>query len=200
MKKCITIGLAAASLAFGAFGQGTISLDNSGATGRIRLDGGNYYSGPIGLEVWELNSTNVPPVLRMLPNAGYAADAWLPDFGFRLETTFTNQTATDGVIKLGTVALPDVMPAGSRVVLCLLAWSSSEPFDAIPGDGWAGGLICFVTPTGNPMSSPPVSPPDLSSGWTSDLTLVSLVPEPSSVALAGIGVTLWLLLGRRHRN
>jgi len=194
------IGLAAASLAFGALGQGTISLDNSGATGRICLDApGNYYSGPIGLQVWELAGTTVPIALRGLLDGDPSV---FPDFGFRLEATFINQTAAGGVIKLGTVALPDVMPAGSRVVLGLVAWSTSDPsIDAIPvGKPWASGLICFVTPTGDPMSTPPVSPPDLSSSWTSDFILYSFLPEPSPVALAGIGMAFWLLLGRRHKR
>jgi len=196
------IGLAAASLAFGALGQGTISLDNSGATGRICLDApGNYYSGPIGLEVWELAGTTVPSALRG-PLNGDLADAYLPDFGFRLEATFINQTAIGGVIKLGTVALPDVMPGGSRVVLGLLAWNTSDASIAAipPFKPWASGLILFVTPTGDPMSSPPVSPPSLSSSWTSDFILYSFLPEPSPVALAGIGMAFWLLLGRRHKR
>jgi len=202
MKRVTTIGLAAACLAFGALGQGTISLDNSGAPGRVSLDRpGNYYSGPIGLQVWELTGTSVPPGLaRSLPaNSGQPN---LPDLGFRLEATFTNQTVAGGVIKFGTVVLPDVMPVGSRVVLGLLGWSTSDPsIEAIPPlKPWAGGLICFVTPTGNPVASPPVSPPDLSSGWTSDLVLFTFVPEPSPIGLAGIGMTLWLLLGRRHNR
>jgi hypothetical protein len=51
----------------------------------------------------------------------------------------------------------------------------------------------FENPTANPNTTPPGTPADLT-GWTSP---VILVPEPSTLALAGLGMGALLLFRRR---
>jgi len=52
-----------------------------------------------------------------------------------------------------------------------------------------------VNGLGNPAAQPPTTAPGLD-GWTSPITL-TIVPEPSTIALAGLGVASLLLFRRR---
>jgi len=60
MKTVLIVGLACPGLAGRAFAQGYFDLDTSDAKNGVDLDKpGNWYSGSLGLEVWELNSGTV---------------------------------------------------------------------------------------------------------------------------------------------
>ena len=190
-----TAALAAFGPALGARAQGSIEVDNSLSTGRVCfVYPGNYYGGPYGVEVWMFNAPAVPPWISEEPNP-LAALSGLGAAGFSLEATFEDQNmaSTPGIVQLGELDMPDVTPAGARVVIALAVWNSATPAGAT-----ALGVIAFMNPTADYTASPPLGPPPLS-GWTEDLVMgfPVLTPEPSTSALAALGVALWLLL-RRH--
>ncbi|MGO9200540.1 MAG: hypothetical protein ACLQM8_08370, partial [Limisphaerales bacterium] len=186
--------LAAFGPALGARAQGSIDVDNSLSTGRVCIGyPGNYYGGVYGVLVFMLNVPAVPLGINDNPNPFNALDALGVD-GFNLEATFFNENmaSTPGIVQLGEVDMPDVTPAGARVVIALAIWDSATFHDPAT----ALGVVAFMNPTADYTASPPLGPPPLS-GWTSDLVMFSPIPEPSTSALAALGVALWLLL-RRH--
>jgi hypothetical protein len=196
-------GLAAIGPALGLRAQGSIELDNSQSTGRVAIDQpGNYYGGVYGVEVWELNANALPPGLNGTPGlSGYLN---MLTNGFVHVATFADQnnSSTPGIIRLGEVDMPNAVPAGANVVIALAIWDNAATSYLV----WAGkagpldrfGFLAFMNPTADYTAFPTPAPPALS-GWTSDLLLVELIPEPSPFALAGVGVAAWLLV-RRRRN
>jgi len=202
MKKLALTGIATLALAAAAFAQGLVAIDDSAnANGVADVTAGSYYSGTFGMEVWELNAaTSVPSGINgAAPSAAYAA---LATDKFSKEVTFANQTMSMGTFALGTATLPDVSPAGSSVVLALAVWNNS-------GATWSagtalagahGGVLAFVNPTVAPVSSGPPPTPASLSGWTSGdlvMTAVTSVPEPGTLALAGLGLASLLIFRRR---
>jgi hypothetical protein len=213
MKRLLLTGVVTLTFALGAFAQGIIDLDNSANANRVETNtGGDIYTGTYGMEVWELSP---PPwsaeavvagidIFDAAPVWGYGLWAYnqMEADGFKKEATFANQTMTDGTFSLGNLTMPDVTPAGSTVVLALAVWTTSQPnWSAMVAHAVRGatccGVIAFMNPTGNPEVSPP-SAPNLT-GWTpniGDLAMMS-IPEPGTLALAGLGVAALLIFRRR---
>ncbi len=188
--------------ASGVLAQGSINLDNSQSTGRLSIDApGNYYGGVYGVEVWEMSGARlVPPGI----NGVYPIQAYndMVSAGFKRVAIFSDQnnSSTPGIIRLGELDIPDVVPKGATVVIALAMWNDAEPTweDA----GWFGvnlrlGVLAFVNATADYTAIRAPAPPALS-GWTSDL--IMSIPEPSTVALAGVGAAAWLMLRRSARR
>jgi len=206
MKKLALTGIATLALAAAAFAQGLVAIDDSAnANGVADVTAGSYYSGTFGMEVWELNAaTSVPSGINgaSTPTAIAAAYAALATDKFNKEVTFANQTMSMGTFALGTATLPDVTPAGSSVVLALAVWNNSGATwsTGTAMTGVHGGLLAFVNPTVAPTTSGPPPTPASLSGWTSgDLVMnaVTTVPEPGTLALAGLGLASLLIFRRR---
>jgi len=200
MKKVLAT-VAAIGLTVAAFGQGAINLDNSvGAAGGPTLDSaGNYYSGTYGLEVWYQNGSTIPGGINgVAPNSAYSALS-----AFTLATTITGKTITAanaGVFQLGQLNIPGVSPAGSSIVVALAMWNGSAlSFTAAENAQIKGGVIAFVNPTSDYSSATPPPTPFLT-GFGSDLVMTQLapVPEPSTIALAGLGAAALLIFRRRN--
>ena len=196
MKKNILTILASLVLALGAFGQGSVVMNNFASVGGITVNTpGNWYSGVFGMEVWMLNGTNVPSNINSFNGVeGGIVNAYanLSADGFHLEHTYSGQTISSiesGFINLGQLDMPDVSPANSRVVLALVDWNNTAVSFSAMLSSYTGatraGMVAFVNPT---FTSP--HPPVALEGWTQDLLMA--IPEPSPFALAGLGCAAWL--------
>jgi len=198
MKKTILTFAATAGLALGAFAQGSVLIDNSTVGGGLSISAttstagnGNYYSGSYGFQVWELNGSTIPTAINSNANPNdnnIAAYAALTTFGFTLEKSYTNKVITAGnagVFSLGELDMANVTPAASSVVLALVAWTG-------PGTSFLtatnAGVFAFVNPTTDYTQLPVGTPKNLT-GWTgaNDLVMTKVVPEPATLALAGLG-------------
>jgi hypothetical protein len=179
MRNVLLAGLTVIGFTCGALGQGSFMLDNSALEYGIALDTpGDWLSGDLGMEVWELNGTNsdFADALNFVfaPEEGYAL---LATNGFRLEAAYSG-TAMNGEFALGTCRMPDVSPAGSTVTVALVAWNSTAPsFQATLGRARAG-IIAFSQPTTYLMGIP-TSPPPLAWGVNQDLVLYPLERPPA---------------------
>ncbi len=192
MKKLIVSSLATAVVSLAAYGQGTVSMLNintaagvnapvyDGLTTTIKLAGANYQAGLFA----GTTSTSLTYIGNATPfltagGAGYFNGGTTVLTGHAPGSTVWLQVvAWDATLKGTTTgatwanALADD-PAGSKDV-----WGMSKPFSVVPAD---------------PNSSPPGTPTPLV-GLTS-FTLS--VPEPSTFALAGLGMAAMLVLRRR---
>ena len=163
---------------------------------------GSYYSGTFGMEVWELNGASIPAGINLpaAPGSGVLGYNAMVAAGFAKELTFADQTTPGaGDFDFGLVVMPGV-PAGGTVVVALAAWNTADP-------NWSGmlvnanqatraGILAFDQPTGvYPFPGNPIVYPSLA--MSQDLVL-STIPEPSVLALAGLGAALLLLFRRRR--
>jgi len=209
MKKVILTSLATMGLALGAFAQGAVSIDNSGASegltdpalGAAGTESGfQFYAGTAGVQVWFLNGTayNVATInsLRANPAGAYSH---LSGDGFTLATQFTGAAITSGGFSLGDAFMATVSPGGSKITMAIAAWKGS-------GASFAGfgGVLAFQQPTRDYVAAPTLSSPDLTAATggfnTTDLVLNSITaatPEPSTFALAGLGAAALLIFRRR---
>ncbi len=100
--------------------------------------------------------------------------------------------------------MPDVTPAGGTVVLALVAWNSSARSWTEMLNGFyvnpCAGVVAFLNPTADYFLNPPRIPANIT-GWNSvgDVVMTSLVPEPGTFALSGLGVTLRLIFRELRR-
>jgi hypothetical protein len=215
MKKLALTGVAVFAFAVGALAQGAINMDNSAANNGVAdLTAGNYYGGPYGLQLWELNPLPTGSALTTLlagintASSGSAALALLTTDGFTMENEWDNQTMpAGGIIKLGVYSMADV-PAGASCVLGLAVWNTSTTLaTALTATGTHLGVIAFPEQTVNLVGPPPGIPFDLSGinqaagfGWNSvgqDLVMTTVIPEPGTLTLAGLGVAALLIFRRR---
>jgi hypothetical protein len=221
MKRLALTGIATLALALGAFAQ-TFILDNTSdlVNGVADLTAGSYYNGPYGLEVFQLNPVPTGAALNSLlasingtsaslgANLGSAGLAVMTaaGSGFTSYAPITGQTMANGYISgLGQYTMAGV-PAGANVVLGLAVWNSS----GAQSTATHLGVIAFQQSTVSTTSSPPGIPLDIVGGgqpagfgWNSvdgtgaDLVMTTLVPEPGTLALAGLGVAALLIFRRR---
>jgi hypothetical protein len=183
--------------------QGTFHLDDSVSIHGLTVDApGNWYSGTFGMEVWERNGTAIAPGINLSPGLGSGVlgyDAMVAA-GFVKEATYVSRaTVFPGSFNLYTLFMGDVSPPGSTVVVALAAWNTSAPswsaMLAEANQGTRAGIVALLQPTADPTiggNIPPVLAMD------QDLVMTA-IPEPSGLALAGLGGAL-MLLARRSRR
>ncbi len=218
MKTTLLTTLATMGMAVNVFAQGEINLNNTTCNGGIVINGTSgsslsglgYLTGGAagGLEVWFLNGTsfNVATVNQYNVGGGNSAAAYaaLSANSFTLATHFNTVPGgiTLGAFQLGLLDMASVSPAGSKVTLAIAAWDGS-------GGAFSGadhsGVLAFAMQTIDYTSITPPTAPNLKDGVAStdgfnanDLILNpnTQVPEPSTLALSGLGAAALLIFGR----
>jgi len=192
------------SLSLGAPAQSVFALDDTPLASGLALDApGNWYRGTFGMEVWELNSPRIPAGINLgaAPGSGVLGYNAMVAAGFVSEATYANEGTSPGpgYFELGQVLLPNV--PGATVVVALAAWNTSAPsWGAMLADAnqaTRAGILAFVQPTVPFDPSLPLVPATLA--MPQDLVL-SAIPEPSGLALAGLGGALLLFLRGFQRD
>jgi len=204
MKKYLSIlaVAAVAACATSAFAQGTVVFNNG--TGLVNKWTDNANSTLVGVPkgggfvqlFWAPTGTAYTPWTTSLSGAQfYAANP-----GWVLSTPPTGFT-TPGAGKFsgGTFTLQP-LGAGGTIDYVVVGWTGSAAnFDAaITGGGMVGVSSKFTSGTGNPTSVPAGTATALS-GTFGGMTLapVTQVPEPTTLALAGLGAAALVIFRRR---
>jgi hypothetical protein len=182
MKK-ILLTIAAAGLTVGAFAQGTVILENSLGSGNVTL---NSSAGPLAAA-----------------GSYQVALLWFNGTSFVQEgavyQTSTGNNDGAGFFNGETVTVPTftASPGGTFEVE---GWTGNfaNYAAAVAGGAHVGLTASFVNNEGNPAV--PTSPVAINGGtpaggWNGNLVLI--VPEPTTIALGGLGAAALLLFRRR---
>lgn len=212
MKKQL-LTLAATIVAVSAMAQGTVNLANSSGTLITRITTGsstaNVASADFGrLQfAWAASGTAVTPW-----NGATSLTGWLAaNPGVTLVDKVINiGVPVAGRFSGGAVTIGAVNPAGAEIQGFMIGWSGGASafgsFDAAfaSSDATVRAMItpAFTVNTGNPNATPSPDPsaslyaPD---GTFTGMTLapITIVPEPASFALIGLGAAALLVLRRR---
>jgi hypothetical protein len=188
MKKSLLTTIAVAGCGLSVFGQGLVILENAANS-----------------------SANVSRVGGQSPTGSAAAGSyqvallWFNGSSFQqigavYQTTAANNDGP-GFFFGETVTVPTYTPTGSFEVQ---GWSGSfaSYAAAIAGGTYVGQTPSFTSAEGNGTITPAQTPVGLTGThpgagqWTGNLVLVP-VPEPSTIALGGLGAAALLLFRRR---
>jgi len=179
MKK-ILLTIAVAGMTAGAFAQGTVILENDLGTGNVTL---NSLAGPLATK-----------------GSFQVALLWYNGSSFVQEgavyTSGANSQDGNGYFYGETVTVPTFANQGTFEVE---GWTGNfaNYAAAVGGGAYVGLTASFVNNEGNPATPTPAVAINGStgSGWNGNLVLI--VPEPSTIALGGLGAAALLLFRRR---
>jgi len=221
MKKLALIIASVAGASLSVFAQGQVGFDNNNANGYVvtstnadtssTVSGSYAQASSFTVELWALSGpANTTNGLAGIDAYGYLNPADLVSDGFSEVTNPGNVTGASGVF---SAALNAIVPGttSGNTVLAVVAWTGNySSFSAADVTGDYLGILAFVNPVG-PASPTPYSG-DISTGWNAlsnspqsaanggneDLILSPLsVPEPTTLALGGLGGAALLAFRRR---
>ena len=179
LSPILTVGVWVAS----ADAQGSVTFNNSATSIVYR----QVYLGS-------------PDLIPMPVGGGHVELLWA-EFGTADLSLFSSVAITDfhtapGRFNGGVVTVPLTTPGGGASFY-IRGWTgTSLTWAGVYGSDLTGASTIFtVAATGNPTTVPPGTPPSMSQLGFTGLTLG--VPEPSSMALAGLGTVSLLLFRRR---
>lgn len=208
MKKLLGI-LAISALAASAFAQGQVGFINN-AAGLVRQWTGTadttLISVPVGggrVELLTAAAGSSLTPLGTLSAAGFSTPyttlagflAANPGWSAIGNTGFT---PVAGRFNGGTYTLPGVV-AGANAEYVIIGWTgAAATYDAAmqTAGSFFGTSALTTTGTGNPNTTPAGTATLLSATFTG-LTLAPAVPEPTSFALAGLGLAALVAFRRR---
>jgi len=200
MKKLLLTSAAIVGLAAGASAQGLVLFDNTVANyGYSQNTEGNYYVGSLTVQIWSLAGSTVDAGISAgngQAGGNTVGYGLLTHDGFVLDATETVSltAAAQGGIAGGPVTLPNVTAPNG--VIAIAAWTGGS-YGAF---GTYSGTIAFHEGDIVPIGAPQSPPNDISAGWNafnSDLIMTQVVPEPGTLAMAGLGAAALLIFRRR---
>ncbi len=193
MKKTLITLMAVGAVSTMAFAQGTVAFSNL-ATSKVQVDpgdGGALFDAPA--------------------NGGFVQLLWAPLgttelslFQATLNEASQNITA-DGSARFlapgrfsgGTITVPGISPGGG-VAFVVRGWlgTATTWAEAVSQGAPTGYSAIFSVPaTGDPTALPPGLPTILNTVFPAGMVIA--VPEPTSMALAGLGAAALLIFRRR---
>ncbi len=186
MKRIFTTILTVGALVASAYAQGTLNFANNAST-------------VVKTRTW---TTDPPSLINMPVGGGRVELLWAAvgttDLNLFSSVAITGFTTAPGRFSGGTVTIPTPV-AGGPVSLVVRGWTGSAlTWNEIywTYDTWSGYSSIFtLAATGNPTTVPPGIPVSMNPAFPG-LTL-DWIPEPSSMALAGLGTVSLLVLRRR---
>jgi hypothetical protein len=191
MKKTI-LSLTLAGLSVGTFAQGTLNFANNilgnstgGVTAPNATSGDALAPGTYTVALyWDSTATSAGA--SIVPGST----------GLVLEATYLSSAATwpiPGQFAGGNVTVAGLAP-GTVGYFEVAGWTGNAASYA-QATGDAGLTTLFGNNTGG-AGNPP-SPPVNLTGWSGNLNLIPPVPEPTTIALGGLGAAALLLFRRR---
>jgi hypothetical protein len=196
MKKQILATLLAGVAATGVYAQGTINLDNlnNGNSSSTATSGGMVFTTSGGNTVLEANDFSVEllggasagsltPIVTLLLGNGTGPAAGISGAGPGLMLDPTG----------ATYAVPGVA-LGGTATLELMAWEGNfASYAAAQNAGMNVADVTFTNPTGG-NGTPAALPLDLTG---MPALVLHPTPEPSTIALGGLGAAALMLFRRR---
>jgi len=183
MKKALLFGSFQIAFVASALAQGTVIFENAFSTGTIYLGLGNNppYSG----------GSTITLALLWAPGTSPVAQSTLTQIG---TYTFVNYVGFfyDGTpFTTGTATAP-----GTAAIFEVQGWTGTYAnyATALAAGAEVGRSSEFVNNTGSPV--PPVTAPVQTTGWDGNLLIP--IPEPSTMALGGIGAAVFWVRRRRR--
>jgi hypothetical protein len=207
MKKLFSILTLSVAAATVGYSQGTLTWSSTAATYAISTNTTLGVSGKIFSSGTDANGYYFALLYSTAASAPAAFSA-TTSASWTLATTGKNYLTAGSSQSPGTTTLP--VAGGSSVFIELVGWSASEgtSYSALlntlgtgfaPGFYGESGVDSFVTGGGGSPSGPPNSIFSQVSGIPSGFDLNQVpVPEPTTIALAGLG-GLSLLAFRRKK-
>ncbi|HEV2209263.1 MAG TPA: PEP-CTERM sorting domain-containing protein [Verrucomicrobiae bacterium] len=194
MKKLLATALLGAAVAATSYGQGTVSFKNY--FGHPTTDPAVFFSNG----TTRVTGSQYIVALMAGPSAGSLAQV--------ATTPFLSAAAAAGFFQAGTVAIPTVAGGGTAFIQidvwdttlngtttgATFAQAAAYSLSAGVGNEWGSSAVFSLT-TGNPSGTPPTTPTFLVPGLTS--FNLNTVPEPTSLALLGLGSAGLMFFRRR---